>query len=133
MGAVRVTGDHRAFGQAAEGSAERYLCRKGFRILERNRRSVTGEVDLIAEAGGTLVFVEVKARRTKAYGGAVYAVDRRKQQRLIRLAAQYLAYHRLKDRPCRFDVVLYDGDPENVAAIEHIENAFDVPGDDLRW
>jgi putative endonuclease len=128
-----VTDDSRAFGQAAERSAERYLRQKGLRILQRNQRSVTGELDLIAESGGTLVFVEVKARRSTAYGGAVFAVDRRKRQRLIRLAAQYLARHRIKNRPCRFDVMVYDGVPDGTAAIQHIENAFEVPGDDLRW
>jgi len=125
--------DGRAFGHAAEISAERYLRRKGFRILERNRRSVTGEVDLIAETGDVLVFVEVKARRTTTYGGAASAVDRRKQERLIRLAAQYLAYHRIQNRACRFDVVLYDGDPAASLVFDHIENAFEVPGEDLRW
>jgi putative endonuclease len=125
--------DGRAFGQAAETSAERYLRRKGFCILERNRRSVTGEVDLIAEKDGVLVFVEVKARRSKSHGGAVAAVDRRKQGRLIRLAAQYLAYHRIQNRPCRFDVMLYDGDPAVSPVVDHIENAFEVPGEDLRW
>jgi putative endonuclease len=126
----------RVFGQAAEAAAERYLRRKGYRILHRNKRSVSGELDLIAEANGTLVFVEVKARSSAAYGGAPYAVDRPKQERLIRLAAQYLAARRLRNKVCRFDVVLYDGGPEaqgESEAIEHIENAFDVPGDDLRW
>ena len=128
-----MTTDRRAFGQAAETSAERYLRRKGFRILERNRRSVAGELDLVAEAGNVLVFVEVKARRTSVYGGAVYAVDSRKQARLIRLAAQYLAHHHIVDRACRFDVVLYEGDPDGGGTIEHVENAFEVPGEDLRW
>jgi putative endonuclease len=136
MGAVRVSQAGRAFGQAAEAAAEQYLRRKGFHILGRNKRSVTGELDLIAETGGVLVFVEVKARRTGAYGGAVYAVDRRKQGRLVRLAAQYLSAHRLRNRLCRFDVVLYDGGPGELGkpdVIEHIENAFEVPGEDLRW
>jgi putative endonuclease len=125
--------DGRAFGQAAEISAERYLRRKGFRILERNRRSITGELDLIAETGNVLVFVEVKARRSSRYGGAVAAVNLRKQRRLVSLAAQYLAYHQIQNRACRFDVVLYDGDSAASLAIDHIENAFEVPGEDLRW
>jgi putative endonuclease len=126
----------RAFGQAAEAAAEQYLRRKGYQILQRNKRLMTGELDLIAELEGMLVFVEVKARTTDAYGGAPYAVDRRKQQRLIRLAAQYLAAQRLRSKVCRFDVVLYDGGREargEAEAIEHIENAFEVPGEDLRW
>ena len=58
---------------------------------------------------------------------------KRKQDRLVRLAAQYLASHRQHDRPCRFDVVLCQGGLAESAGIEHVENAFEVPGDDLRW
>ena|SRR5919198_6363705 len=136
MGAVRVSRAGRVFGQSAEAAAERYLRRKGYQILHRNQRSVTGEMDLIAQADGILVFVEVKARKTDAYGGTPYAVDRRKQQQLVRLAAQYLATRRLRNTVCRFDVVLYDGSRDGQGeseAIEHIENAFEVPGEDLRW
>ncbi len=125
--------DRRAFGETAETEAERYLRRKGYRILARNVHSANGELDLVAESSGVLIFVEVKGRRTSAYGGAAYAVDERKQARLIRLAAQYLARHQLRDRLCRFDVVLCHGGVAAPARMEHVENAFDVPGDDLRW
>ena len=81
----------RLFGQKAESAAEQYLRRQGYRIRERNVRSSYGELDLVVERAGVLVFVEVKARRTDSYGGAPYAVDARKQTRIIRLAAQYLA------------------------------------------
>lgn len=121
------------FGQAAETEAEQYLRQKGYRILARNLRSANGELDLVAEAAGVLVFIEVKGRRTAAYGGASYAVSERKQARLVRLAAQYLARHRVRDRLCRFDVVLCHGGGERADRIEHLENAFEVPGDDLRW
>lgn len=121
------------FGQQGESDAEGYLRRKGYRILERNARSSSGELDLIAQDGKVLVFVEVKARRTDAFGGAVYAVDGRKQVRLVRLAAQYLARHRLRDQLCRFDVVLVHDAQGNTDRIEHIPNAFEVPGDELCW
>ena len=123
----------RAFGQIAESEAERYLRRKGYRILARNDRSSCGELDLVAQQAGTLVFIEVKARRTTAFGGASYAVDGRKQARLVRLAAEYLARHRVRNRSCRFDVVLCRGGTAKPVEIEHIENAFEVPGEDLRW
>lgn len=123
----------RLFGQAAESEAERYLRRKGYRILERNERAPLGELDLVARSGAVLVFVEVKARGTSSHGGAVEAVDGRKQARLIRLAAQYLARHRLRDQPCRFDVILCAGGTDTPQVVEHIEHAFEVPGDDLRW
>ena len=120
-------------GQRGESAAERYLRHKGYRIVARNHRSSVGELDLVAEDGQVLVFVEVKARRTDAFGGAIHAVHQRKQEKLIKLAAQYLAHHHMKDRLCRFDVVLLQ-DMEAVAPqIEHIQNAFEVSGDDLRW
>jgi putative endonuclease len=121
------------FGQAGESAAEEYLRRKGYRILARNLRSSLGELDLVAEDGQVLVFVEVKARRTDAFGGAIHAVHHRKQEKLIRLAAQYLARHHIKDRLCRFDVVLLQGPKAVAPHIEHIQHAFEVSGDDLRW
>jgi len=121
------------FGQAGESAAEEYLRHKGYRIVARNLRSPVGELDLVAEDGRVLVFVEVKARRTDAFGGAIQAVHQRKQQKLIQLAAQYLARHLVKDRLCRFDVVLLQGTDAAVPQIEHIQNAFEVSGNDLRW
>ena len=116
------------FGQDSETSAEQFLRRKGYAILERNLRTTIGELDLVADDHGVLVFVEVKARTTGAFGGALLAVGRRKQAKLVRLAGQYLAQRHLSDRVCRFDVVLVQGDAESSFQIEHIEHAFDVPG-----
>ncbi|MGH7233426.1 MAG: YraN family protein, partial [Nitrospiraceae bacterium] len=118
----------RAFGRIAETEAERYLRRKGYRILERNERSPHGELDLVVQLGDLLVFVEVKARRTSAYGGAPHAVDGRKQAKLVKLAAQYLARHNLHNQACRFDVVLCTEDSAGRLAVEHIEQAFEAPG-----
>lgn len=120
------------FGRDSETSAEQFLRRKGYAILERNLRTTIGELDLVADDHGVLVFVEVKARTTGAFGGALLAVDRRKQAKLIRLAGQYLAQRHLSDRVCRFDVVLVQGDAESSFQIEHIEHAFDVP-DQAGW
>jgi putative endonuclease len=117
----------RLFGQYAESEAERYLRRKGFRILKRNVRSFYGELDLVAQIDTHLVFIEVKARRTTALGGAAYAVDARKQARLVKLAAHYLARHGLQNRVCRFDVVLCTPGSTGRLEIEHIEHAFDAP------
>ena len=118
----------RAFGLTAESKAARYLKRKGYRILERNVRSSSGELDLVAQVGDIVVFVEVKARRTSAYGGAPYAIDAHKQAKLVKLAAQYVVRHGLSNRVCRFDVILCTEDSAGRLAIEHIEQAFDVPG-----
>ncbi|MCS6285238.1 MAG: YraN family protein [Nitrospira sp.] len=120
------------FGQDSETKAEQFLRRKGYEILERNLRTTLGELDLVADDHGVLVFVEVKARTSGAFGGALLAVDRKKQAKLIRLAGQYLAQRHVSDRICRFDVVLVQGDAESSFQIEHIEHAFDVP-DQAGW
>ncbi len=130
---MRILDPRRLFGQEGEATAERYLRRKGYRIVARNLRSSLGELDLIVEDGSVLVFVEVKARRTQDFGGAVHAVHRQKQEKLIRLAAQYLARHHLADRICRFDVVLLQGTDRDAPQVEHIQNAFDVSKNDLHW
>ncbi len=130
---MTILNPRKLFGQAGESAAEEYLRRKGYRIVARNLRSHLGELDLVAEDGQVLVFVEVKARRTDAFGGAIHAVHHRKQEKLIQLAAQYLARHHIKDRLCRFDVVLLQGPDATVPKIEHIQNAFEISGDDLRW
>lgn len=123
----------RTVGDEGEGRAEAYLRQRGFRILGRNVRSPLGELDLVADDQGVLVFVEVKRRRTGAFGGAIEAVDARKRAKLIQLAAQYLAQYRIRNRACRFDVVLIQDDVETAEAVQHIANAFDLAGDDLRW
>jgi len=130
---VTILDPRRAVGQEGESAAEQYLRHKGYRIVGRNLRSSVGELDLVAEDGQVLVFVEVKARRTGAFGGAIYAVHQRKQEKLIQLAALYLARHHIKDRLCRFDVVLLQGVGTLPTQIEHIQNAFEVSGEDLRW
>lgn len=123
--------ERQEFGRDAEATAERYLRRKGYRILGRNIRLATGELDLVAETGGRVVFVEVKARRSDAHGGVVHAVDARKQAKLARLAAQFLAQRRWSDRLCRFDVILCGSQDGAPAVLSHVENAFDVP-DEIR-
>jgi len=130
---VTTLDPRRRFGQAGESAAEGYLRQKGYRIVARNLRSSLGELDLVAEDGRVLVFVEVKARRNDTLGGAIHAVHQRKQEKLIQLAAQYLARRHIKDRLCRFDVVLLQGAGAVIPQIEHIQNAFEVSGDDLRW
>ena len=118
-------------GKDGESRAEEYLRRRGYRILQRNLKSSSGELDLIAEDRGVLVFVEVKARQTEACGGVRYAVDSKKQARIVRQAAYYLARHRIRDRPCRFDVVLVSGEESRDGSIELIQDAFQAGETDL--
>ena len=91
-----------------EDLACRELRRRGYAILARRYRTRHGEIDIIARDGGALVFVEVKARRGAAFGGAGAAVTPWKQRRVAAMAADYLARRRLLDAECRFDVVTVD-------------------------
>ena len=125
--------DPKHFGKAAELAAEQYLRAKGYQILDRNIRLAMGELDLVVSKAETVVFVEVKARRTASFGGAAYAIDQRKEHRLFQLAASYMAKRQWSHRACRFDVILCHGGMTKPMTIEHIEHAFEVPGDDLRW
>lgn len=123
----------RDFGQQSEYLAEQYLLRKGYRLVARNVRLPQGEVDLVVRQGAVLVFVEVKARRSSAMGGAACAVTPAKQRRLVQLAAQYLSIHQLGDQVfCRFDVVLVEQPCDAPATVTHIENAFEVSASHLR-
>ncbi len=94
-----------ALGRSGEDEAERLLASRGFRILRRRFRTRAGEIDLVAEEGGTLVFIEVKTRSSLACGRPAEAVGRHKQARLRRAAQIYLLETGAHDRPCRFDVV----------------------------
>jgi putative endonuclease len=89
------------------------------RTLARNHRCRQGEIDLIMRDSGTLVFVEVRYRRSSAFGTPAESVDAAKRRRLAAAASHYLKSHP-SDLPCRFDVVAIAG--EN--CIEWIENAF---------
>ena len=115
-----------AFGAHGEAVASAALVRRGYRIVERNYRTRWGELDVVAYDGDTLVFVEVKARRGAQFGEPAFAVDRRKQRRLVRLAQQYLLRRRLGEPLCRFDIVVVDERPEGPPRVDVITNAFDA-------
>lgn len=88
-----------------ERLAAQELTRLGYRVLERNFRCSYGEIDLIAEEGDDVVFVEVKTRRGNAYGLPEEAVTARKQQKLVQVATCYLDQHEWMERSWRIDVV----------------------------
>ncbi|CAL1239060.1 YraN family protein [Candidatus Methylocalor cossyra] len=90
-------------GRRAEDRVLAFLQHQGLVLLERNYRCRYGEIDLIMEDGPTVVFVEVRFRADRRFGGALESVDRRKQAKLSAAAAHFLQEKRL-DRPARFDV-----------------------------
>lgn len=98
----------RSLGMLGEDLAVARLQECGYRIVARNFRCVFGEIDIIAEEGEDLVFVEVKARRGRSYGLPEEAVHKRKQHKLIQVAQYYLAHHGLTERSWRIDVVAID-------------------------
>lgn len=106
-------------GQAGEDEALAHLERSGLRLVERNFRCKGGEIDLIMQEQGNLVFVEVRKRADTAYGGAAASVTSRKQRRLITAAQIYLQRYRMPP-PCRFDVIAIDG-----GAIDWLKNVIE--------
>jgi putative endonuclease len=114
----------RGLGAWGEETAARYLIDKGFAIIERNWHAAHGELDLVAQDGETLVFVEVKARRRHDYGWPEEAVTPTKQRRLRKTAWAYLQAHEIGDVDWRFDVVAIDRGPGgDVVRLEHYRNA----------
>ena len=111
-------------GNAAEDAALAHLLAAGLTLVERNYRTPGrggGEIDLVMrEAGGTLVFVEVRARAGTTHGGAAASVGGVKQRRIVLAARHYLMRHK-SPPPCRFDVVAIDGNH-----IEWLKAAFDA-------
>jgi len=92
------------FGEAAEQHAAALLRLAGLNVLRHRYRVRGGEIDLVARDGRTLVFVEVKARRSRRFGAPAEAVTRDKQRRLLTAARAYLREHP-HHGPCRFDVI----------------------------
>ena len=100
-----------ALGRSGEEAAADYLQSLGWRIVERNFRTGSGEIDLIADDGRTVVFVEVKTRSSIQHGLPAEAVGPQKAQRLLRAAARYLSQTEQWHRPCRFDIIAIVGRP----------------------
>lgn len=125
----RQYGPVASLGQRGERAAERLLKRQGYQIVRRGYRSTAGEIDLIAVDGRTVVFVEVKTRTSHDAGHPAEAVDRRKQERLTRLALAFLKHHALLEHAARFDVVAITWPAgSRRPTIEHLPNAFEPIG-----
>lgn len=113
------------FGQESESIAVRHLKKNGYKILEQNYRNKIGEIDIVARDGRTLVFVEVKARRSRGYGSPKWAVTPKKQRKISMVALYYLKETRQQNVKARFDVVAVSSS-QNEPEIEIIKNAFEL-------
>ncbi|MCR2801070.1 MULTISPECIES: YraN family protein [unclassified Microbacterium] len=111
-------------GRAGEQRAARYLEQAGWRVLDRNWRCAQGEVDIVATCADSLVVVEVKTRRSDAFGHPLEAVDERKRRRLWQLAFAWLAAHPdlVQGRRLRLDVIAITGDDPATAPLEHVQD-----------
>ena len=116
-------------GREGERLAERFLRKRGLKTIARRHATPVGELDLIMREGKTVVFVEVKFRRSEAFGSPRQAVDARKRRHIVFAARGFLAQRGLEERACRFDVVgvrLAHGGLNLV--VEHIPGAFVAEG-----
>jgi len=112
-------------GRDAEERAAAYLESRGYKILQRNFRTPRGEVDIICEAPGTIVFVEVKGWSTYHLAELERGISLKKQRRIIGAARQYIyGRHDSRESGVRFDVIFLGGSDR---PIEHIQGAFDSP------
>jgi putative endonuclease len=112
-------------GRLGEEVAERFLRKKGYKLVARNYRCAAGEVDLIVLDRRVIVFVEVKTRSGDRFGTPFEAVEVRKQRKMMRAAQFFLTEKGLHQRDARFDVVGISW-PSGKPTVEHIENAFEL-------
>lgn len=120
--------DSKVFGRHGEELAASFLARNGYRILERNYRAASCELDIIAMDGHTLVFVEVKSRRGGEFGSPAESVTPHKQRQMGKAALMYIARHKKENTPCRFDVVGVTAQAGDKPTVEVIKDAFELTG-----
>lgn len=118
--------NNRALGTQGEARAAAYLTAHGYAICACNFRVRSGEIDIIADDHGTLVFVEVKTRRGTQYGTPAQAVDFRKRNKIVQTAYWYLRQRQIDHRPCRFDVIEVYAVPSGDWQVRHIKGAFEA-------
>ena len=109
-------------GQAAEKIAAEYLTAQGLKLITSNYRSRFGEIDLIMQDGASLVFIEVRLRKNKTFGGAEESITQSKQHKIVITAEYYLQQH--GNQACRFDALLMD--KADVKSMTWIKNAFEA-------
>ena len=121
-----MTDARQELGKTGEDLAVRELVSRGYAILDRRYRTRHGEIDVVCDDGGTIVFVEVRAKATAECGTAAESITLRKMRRVTACAVEYLARHRLSNRPCRFAVVAIDDAGGPAPKVTVYPNAFDA-------
>ena len=117
--------ERQRYGKESESIAAKFLKKKGYKILEQNYRNKIGEIDIIAKDKETIVFVEVKARKSRYYGHAKWAITPKKQRKVSMVALSYLKATRQSQKKARFDVVTIQSDASH-PEIDVIRNAFEL-------
>jgi putative endonuclease len=124
-----VTLERQRLGLIGEELAARELIARGYAILERRYRTARGEIDIVAEDGDTVVFVEVRARASAEFGSAAESVTTAKKRKVVAMAIEYLSRRTITDRPCRFDVVAIEDALGEAPLITVYPSAFDAAGE----
>lgn len=125
MECAKMVNVRQLLGRRGEQSAAKFLREKGYSILKQNYRCHHGEIDIIAKEGDTIVFVEVKTRSSKAFGGPAAAVNYRKQQQISKAAFTYLEEQQLNDVDSRFDVISILAEDDKQLECKHLPDAFE--------
>jgi len=114
-------------GNEGEKLAEKYLKRKGYKIIQKNYRCKLGEIDIIAEQNKVIVFVEVRTKQSEKLGLPQYSINTAKKGQISKAALWYIKEKKIVNQTCRFDVIAITY-PSNSQEphIEHIENAFEL-------
>lgn len=113
-------------GKTGEDLAVRELTSRGYAILDRRYRTRHGEIDIVCDDRGTIVFVEVRAKASADCGSASESITPHKMRKVTACAVEYLARHRVSNRPCRFDVVAIDYAESGQPCVTVYANAFDA-------
>lgn len=114
-----------ATGKDAEAIAAAWLSRQGYAIAARNARTPVGEIDLVAQDGKTICFIEVRSRRTDRFGAPEESITAAKQRHLLRAAQWYLQSRRWReDVPVRLDLITVRWDARGEPVINHLKNIF---------
>lgn len=115
-------------GRRGEDAAVQYLQERDYTILERNFRAERGEIDIIARENETLIFVEVKSAKSRAFGDPEDRVNLQKQRQIAKVAAAYLIMMDAEDADCRFDVIAVQFH-QNGYTVNHLIDSFCFDGD----